>query len=84
MSAGEPDPAWPVAVITAGRKPKAWEEMQALPARHARHGYYRNAPDATHASLLGERFADEIVRGVEFVRDAAHGRGDQVSTTSPG
>ena len=70
-AAGRLDPAWPVAVITAGHKPDGWESMQAAPARQARRGYYRNVPEATHASLLGERFADEIVKGIDFVRDAA-------------
>jgi pimeloyl-ACP methyl ester carboxylesterase len=70
-AAGELDPDWPVAVITAGRGPHAWKSMQAAPAERSRHGYYRNVDDAHHASLLGERFADEIVKGIEFVRSAA-------------
>ena len=70
-AAGELDPEWPVAVITAGRGPHAWKSLQAAPAERSRHGYYRNVPDAHHATLLGERFADEIVKGVDFVMQAA-------------
>jgi len=78
--AGKLDPEWPVAVITAGRKPRDWETMQALPARQARRGYHRNVPEATHASLLGERFADQIVAGIDFVRDAAAGGAGKTTT----
>ena len=60
----------PVAVVTAGGGHPAWKAMQAEPARRARHGLVENVDGATHATLLGPRFADHIVRAVDFVRDA--------------
>ena len=67
--AGPLDPALPVAVITAGPLGgrRAWKEYQAAPATASRHGHVENVPRAGHATLLGPRFADAIVRGVQFV-----------------
>lgn len=69
---GDLDPSWPVAVVTAG--PPAgredWKAAQASPARFAQKGYVQNVEGASHATLLGPRFADEIVKGILFVRDA--------------
>ena len=70
-AAGPLDPSVPVAVITAGQKPTAWKAWEERPAQEARRGYYKNVPGAAHATLLGPKFADEIVKGVVFVRDAA-------------
>lgn len=64
------DPDLPVAVVTAGRGPQSWKGMEAEPARRSRHGYYRNVPDAAHATVLGERFADEVVAAIDHVRAA--------------
>jgi len=66
------DPKLPVAVITAARGAGGHlEEIYAGPARQAEHGYFANVDGATHADLLGLRFADEIVKGVDFVLAAA-------------
>ena len=72
-AAGPLDPDWPVAVVTAGPerrnfKPRA---MRADPARRARRGYVENVREAGHASLIGERFADAVVKAIDFVRQAA-------------
>lgn len=72
-AAGTYDPAWPVAVVTAG--PAAgratWKSAQAAPARASRHPYVVNVDKAGHASLLGHRFADAIVAAILHVRDSA-------------
>ena len=63
----------PIAVITAGaEKNTPWlKAIQAIPALASRHGYVEHVAHATHASLLGARFADPIVRGVTHVLHAA-------------
>ncbi|MBO9559952.1 MAG: alpha/beta fold hydrolase [Caulobacter sp.] len=66
------DPAWPVAVVTAGpvkgrEKRKA---MQAAPAERSAHGYVDHVEAATHTRLLGEQFAGHIVKAVAFVAGA--------------
>ena len=68
--AGKLDPAWPTAVVTAGHGPRGFKAVQARPAREARRGYVKNVPDASHASLLGVKFAKEIVEAIDFVREA--------------
>lgn len=74
-AAGPLDPNWPVAVITAGAKDAGgragWKDIQAAPARHAHLGYVDHVAGAGHNSLLGQKYADAVVRGVLFVRDAA-------------
>lgn len=66
-------PAMPVAVITAGaRTITALKEIQAVPALASQNGYIEHVAGAGHASLLGRRFADPVVRGVEHVLAAAH------------
>ena len=62
-------PELPIAVITAGAEPGAptLKAIQALPAIASRHGYVEHVAGARHASLLGLRFADPVVRGVEQV-----------------
>lgn len=66
-------PQWPVAVITAGTRPpvSGWEEARRAPATASQAGAYRNVPDASHTSILGERHADAVVDGVLHVI-AAH------------
>ena len=63
----------PVAVVTAGAARKsAWlKTIQAVPALASRHGYVEHVAHANHANLLGRRFGDPIVRGVEHVLSAA-------------
>jgi pimeloyl-ACP methyl ester carboxylesterase len=60
-------PELPVSVVTAGaeRGAPALKALQALPAMGSRHGYVEHVAGARHASLLGLRFADPVVRGVE-------------------
>jgi pimeloyl-ACP methyl ester carboxylesterase len=65
-------PDLPVAVVTAGGEERTpWlKAMQAAPALASRHGYIEHVAGAGHASLLGRRFADPIVRGIEHVLSA--------------
>jgi len=62
-------PDLPIAVITAGAERAApmFKSIQAVPALASRYGYVEHVAGAGHASLLGLRFADPIVRGVEQV-----------------
>ena len=59
----------PVAVVTAG--PPAWpgplKALQEKPAKRARHGYIEHVTASTHANVLGPRYSDAILRGVEHV-----------------
>lgn len=70
------DPALPVAVVTAGEEAgrEDWKAIQTSPARASAKGYIRHVPGAGHATLLGEAHADEIVKAIVFVRDAAAGK----------
>jgi len=67
--AGPFDPDLPVAVVTAGdeRVSAPLKTLQVAPALASRHGYVDHVRGANHASLLGKRFADPIVKGVEHV-----------------
>jgi len=62
----------PVAVVTAGRHKgrAALKAIQAKPASHSRAGFVEHVEPANHANLLGPRYADAIVRGVEHVLQA--------------
>jgi pimeloyl-ACP methyl ester carboxylesterase len=66
---GDYPPELPIAVVTAGAEGRTpWlKAMQAAPALASRHGYVDHVAGAGHASLLGRRFADPIVHGVEHV-----------------
>ncbi|QUD87052.1 alpha/beta fold hydrolase [Phenylobacterium montanum] len=70
--AGALDPAWPVAVVTAGSvRGFAWSKaIQARPAQASRHGHVANVATASHANLLGRRHADAIVDGILHVCQA--------------
>jgi len=70
---GPLNPDWPVAVITAGpvAVQAGWKAIQAAPARRAHKGYIDDVEEAGHATLLGIRHAQAVVRGIDFVRDAA-------------
>jgi pimeloyl-ACP methyl ester carboxylesterase len=59
-------PELPVAAVTAGNL-RTLNEAQAAPARASRHGYEAQVAGANHATLLGHRFAREIVKAVEHV-----------------
>ena len=66
---GDYPPDLPIAVVTAGgeRRTPWLKALQAAPALASRRGYVDHVSGAGHASLLGRRFADPIVRGVEHV-----------------
>lgn len=72
---GPLDPRWPVAVVTAGVEPgdegRAMQDVQAAPALASRRGHVDVVPGATHNGLLTARFAGSIVRGIDFVLEAA-------------
>lgn len=73
-AAGAYDPAWPVAVVTAGPargRMKEWKQMQAGPARASARGHVENVEAAGHATVLGVDHADAIVRAIDFVRGKA-------------
>jgi pimeloyl-ACP methyl ester carboxylesterase len=72
---GDFNPDWPVAVVVAGpaHSRAGYKALQFEPARRSRHGYTEAVDQAGHATLLGVKFADHVVRAIEFVRDAAVG-----------
>jgi pimeloyl-ACP methyl ester carboxylesterase len=64
------DPDLPIAVVAAGPTDGARARLKALqaqPAEASAYGYVEHVTAASHASLLGQRFAEAIVRGVEHV-----------------
>lgn len=61
----------PLGVVTAGHAPRFWKRMQAEPARRSRSGYIENIWRANHATILGPRHCDAVVRTVDFVARAA-------------
>jgi pimeloyl-ACP methyl ester carboxylesterase len=65
------DPAWPIAVVTAGpvKGRESWKALQSAPAKASRHGLVDHVEAATHTRLLGHGFADHIVQAVAFVAD---------------
>ena len=67
--AGRLDPKLPVAVVTAGAAGAArrLKAIQSAPASASDHGYVDHVAGSNHASLLGRRFADPIVKGIEHV-----------------
>lgn len=69
IEAGAFPPELPVAVITAGaeRIGRQLKALQAAPAEASDHGYVEHVEGCNHASLLGKRHADAIVRGIEHV-----------------
>jgi pimeloyl-ACP methyl ester carboxylesterase len=71
--AGPFPPELPVAVVTAGDGRAGWKAVQAAPARASRDGYVENVAEADHASVLGQRFADGVVRGIDHVLAAIRG-----------
>lgn len=74
-SEAEFPPHMPIAVVTAGAaRGSAWlKAIQAVPAMASRQGYVEHVARANHANLLGRRFGDPIVRGVEHVLAAGEG-----------
>jgi pimeloyl-ACP methyl ester carboxylesterase len=68
---GPLDPAWPVAVVTAGPPLGGPRLAMTLPAQASRAGHIAHVGQANHASLLGHKHADAIVEAVEHVVRAA-------------
>lgn len=69
-AAGELDPDWPVAVITAGPpspRMAGWNEVRHAPARAATSGMVENVDAASHTTLLGLVHGDRVVAGVDYV-----------------
>ncbi len=67
--AAELPPELPVAVVTAGayRPPNPMKKMQEAPALRSRAGHVEHVGGSNHANVLGPRYADAVVRGVEHV-----------------
>jgi len=68
---GELDRELPVAVVTAHGGGGRWKSLQAEPARRSRSGYAANVKEANHASLLGPRHAEAVVKAITFVWKSA-------------
>jgi len=62
-------PQMPIAVVTAGAERGAahLKALQAIPALASDQGYVEHVAHARHASILGLKFADPVVRGVQHV-----------------
>ena len=71
---GHLDRELPLATVTAGRSQAWWRAMQAEPARRSRSGYSENVIGAGHATLLGPKYCEAVVRGIDYVRKAALAR----------
>lgn len=76
-AAGPLDPRWPAAVVLAGpaRGFAQQRRLQLEPAIRSAHGYQDHVERAGHASLLGVRFADAVVRAIVHVNEAATNSG---------
>ena len=68
---GELDREAPVAVVTASGGGPHWKRLQAEPAHRSRSGYAVNVKAAHHASILGQRHAEAVVKAIDFVAAAA-------------
>jgi pimeloyl-ACP methyl ester carboxylesterase len=73
LATGPLDPDWPVAVVMAGgnRRPLVGNGLRAQPAQDARHGTVEVVAGAGHATLLGVRYADAVVKAIAEVREQA-------------
>lgn len=73
-AAGSYDPAWPVAVITAGPpspQMDLWNSVRHAPAKAARQHMIDNIDEASHTTMLGLKYGDRVVAGIDFVLKAA-------------
>jgi pimeloyl-ACP methyl ester carboxylesterase len=68
---GDLDREIPLAVVTAQGGGPRWKALQMEPARRSRSGYAVNVRKANHASLLGPKHADAVVKAIEFVWKSA-------------
>ncbi|MDO8408557.1 MAG: alpha/beta fold hydrolase [Phenylobacterium sp.] len=76
-AAGQLDPAWPVAVVTAGAaadRNGEWGRARLAPAEESAHGSYAAVAAAGHATLLSHAHNAEIVAAVERVARASAAR----------
>lgn len=66
---GHYHPDLPVAVVNAGgtRLPQRLKAIQNAPAHASSRGYVADIAGANHSTLLGKRFADPIIIGIEHV-----------------
>jgi pimeloyl-ACP methyl ester carboxylesterase len=64
---GQLSPDLPVAVVSAGPGHPSWKRMQAAPAQHSLYGHLQDIEAATHASIMGPRYGDAIVRAIDHV-----------------
>lgn len=79
LAAGNLDPAWPVAVITAGPpspERQAWNTVRHAPAARSQAGFLDNVDAATHTSLLGAAHGERVMAGVDHVLAAARPTSD--------
>jgi pimeloyl-ACP methyl ester carboxylesterase len=68
-AAGGFDPALPVAVVLAGAENSraGWKAHLTAPALASRHGRVAHVRGASHASILGRRYADAVVEAIQWV-----------------
>ncbi|MDP2213467.1 alpha/beta fold hydrolase [Phenylobacterium sp.] len=69
-AAGGLDPAWPVAVVTAGAaadRNGEWGRARLAPVEASQHGSYAAVPAAGHATILSHAHNAEIVAAVKRV-----------------
>jgi pimeloyl-ACP methyl ester carboxylesterase len=75
LKGGPVDPRIPVAVVTAGVPEDAegtrMQQVQPAPALASDHGYISVVPGATHHSILTAEYAPSVVKGIDFVLNAA-------------
>jgi hypothetical protein len=60
-------PDLPVAVVSAGLGHHSWKRLQAAPAQHSIYGHLQDIEGATHASIMGPRYGDAIVKAIDHV-----------------
>ena len=70
----EPSPDIPIGVVTAGPGTPERRAARAAPALRSKHGYVEHVTEAAHASVLGPRFNDAVVRAIDHVRAVAQQR----------
>jgi pimeloyl-ACP methyl ester carboxylesterase len=63
------DPRWPVAVIVAGGRGLGpeWNDARRVPERASQAGSFEAVEGASHTTVLGLKYGDAAVRGVEHV-----------------
>ena len=69
-AAGELDPRWPVAVITAGPpspQMDAWNAVRQAPAKGSQAGLIDNVDAASHTTVLGLIHGDRVVASVDHI-----------------